>query len=144
MFSKACEYGIRAMLCIALKTQHGERARLKEIAKDVNAPEAFTAKVLQNLVRSGNLLSTTGPKGGFYIDPDKMDSLKLIDIVTAIDGDRLFTGCGLGLKECNDDKPCPVHHEFKKVRDKLEKLFSAMTVGDLAHDVESEIVFLKR
>lgn len=144
MLSKACEYGIRAMLYIASKTPHGERTRLKEIANKVGAPEAFTAKVLQNLVKNGILLSTTGPKGGFYIEPEKADSLKLIEIVKAIDGDRLFKGCGLGLKECDDEKPCPVHYEFKKVRDELEKMFSNMSVGELARDVGDEIVFLRR
>ena len=52
MFSKACEYGIRATLFIAQKSLQGERVRLKAIADEIDAPEAYTAKILQQLARN--------------------------------------------------------------------------------------------
>ena len=51
MFSKACEYAIRATLYIAGATANDQRVTVKDIASEVNAPEAFTAKILQKLVR---------------------------------------------------------------------------------------------
>src|SRR5699024_9751309 len=113
MFSKACEYGIRAVLFITLKSLHDERTRLKEITAEIQAPEAFTAKVLQKLVKAGIVNSSTGPKGGFFIDKEKAEELKIIEIVNAIDGDRLFTGCALGLPTCDPEQPCPVHNKFE-------------------------------
>ena len=44
MFSKACEYGIRAMVHIAMQSERGERTGLKEVAEAIDSPVAFTSK----------------------------------------------------------------------------------------------------
>lgn len=143
MFSKACEYGIRAVLFITVHSLQNKRTRLKEIAKEIEAPEAFMAKVLQKLVREKILQSSTGPKGGFYIEPEKIEDIKLIQIVKAIDGDQIFVGCALGLPKCDEKHPCPVHDNFKEIRDSLNDMLSTMDVGKMATNVENEIAFLK-
>ncbi|MBL7758392.1 MAG: Rrf2 family transcriptional regulator, partial [Chitinophagaceae bacterium] len=51
MFSKTCEYAIRAMLFVAQKTKEGDRIGIKEIAKGIDSPEHFIAKILQDLSR---------------------------------------------------------------------------------------------
>jgi len=53
MFSKACEYAIRSVVFISVSSLKGERVGFKEIAKEIDAPEAFTAKILQKLSKSG-------------------------------------------------------------------------------------------
>src|SRR5699024_1798855 len=105
-------YGIRAVLYIVGKSLNEERARIKEIAKEIDAPEAFTAKVLQKLTKKGLLESITGPHGGFYLQEEKMEKIRLIEVVKAIDGADIFEGCGLGLLHCNASHPCPIHQEF--------------------------------
>ena len=45
MFSKACEYGIRATIYIAMQSKEGNRVSLKDIADQTNSPVAFTAKI---------------------------------------------------------------------------------------------------
>ena len=50
MFSKACEYGIRATLYIAMNSLEDKRVSLRNIAGKIDSPEAFTAKILQQLV----------------------------------------------------------------------------------------------
>ncbi|MDX1365867.1 MAG: Rrf2 family transcriptional regulator, partial [Arenibacter latericius] len=61
MFSKACEYGIKATLFIAQKSLNQQRVSLKEIASEIDSPIAFTAKILQSLARSGMVDSHKGP-----------------------------------------------------------------------------------
>jgi Rrf2 family iron-sulfur cluster assembly transcriptional regulator len=52
IFSKACEYGIRATIYVAQQTSiNGKRCNLKDISKEIDSPEAFTAKILQKLVK---------------------------------------------------------------------------------------------
>ncbi|MGB0369618.1 MAG: RrF2 family transcriptional regulator, partial [Flavobacteriales bacterium] len=63
MFSKACEYGIRATLFIAQNAAESNRVSLKEISKKINSPEAFTAKILQQLARNKIIVSYKGPHG---------------------------------------------------------------------------------
>lgn len=141
MFSKACEYGIRSVLFIAEQSQIDKRPNIVEIAKAVDSPEPFTAKICQQLARAGIILSKKGPNGGFYIDKDS--KLKLIDIVTTIDGDSIFTGCSLGLSECSSEQPCPVHNQFKSVRDGLKSMCENTTVMQLSEKFRNGETFLK-
>ena len=143
MFSKACEYSIRAMIFIAQKTRHGDRLGIKEIATGVDSPEHFMGKILTDLGRKGLVLSMKGPHGGFFMD-EKCLKHTLAEVVTAIDGNQLFTGCGLGLKSCNENKPCPIHDEFKIVRNKLKTLLETTRIGEFNESLEKGLVFLKR
>ena len=111
MFSKTCEYAIRAMIFIAQKTSKGSKVGIKEIAKGIDSPEFFIAKILQDLSKRGLLQSSKGPNGGFYLD-ETSRKCTVADIVKAIDGDKIFTGCGLGLAECSEERPCPIHHDL--------------------------------
>lgn len=142
MFSKACEYGIRAVIFITARSKGGNRAGIKDICNEVGAPEHFTAKILQNLSRMEIINSVKGPNGGFFVDTGK--DIKLIEIVRAIDGNKLFTGCGLGIQTCSEEKPCPIHFEFKKVRDSLKEMLQKTSVHQVTMDLDKGLVFLKK
>jgi len=144
MFSKACEYGIRATIYIAMQSLEGTRVNLKEIAAAIDSPIAFTAKILQQLVKNDIVESVKGAKGGFQIERSRIDSIKLNQIVSAIDGDKIFKGCALGLSECNDSLPCPVHFKFKEIRDNLEQMTKETSIYELATGLEVGLTFLKR
>lgn len=144
MFSKACEYGIRAMLHIATQSREGRRVSLKEIAAAIDSPEAFTAKILQQLARHRIVDSVKGPNGGFEIAEKDRSRIRLSHIVSAIDGDQVYNGCGLGLKECNAAKPCPVHDKFKIIREELKNMLESTSMEDLAYPLKDGLTFLKR
>lgn len=143
MFSKTCEYAIRAMIFIARKSKAAAKVGIKEIAKGVDAPEFFIAKILQDLCRNGVLQSLKGPTGGFYLD-ETLLQCSLAEIVKVIDGDKIFSGCGLGLDYCSETKPCPIHHEFKKVRKDIYDMLENAKVGDLQEQLENKMAFLKQ
>ena len=143
MFSKACEYGIKAILYIAFQSQQGSRVSLKNIAHATDSPEAFTAKILQQLARSGIIRSAKGPTGGFDIDEKEMDRITLGHIVKAIDGDGLYTGCGLGLKDCNELRPCPVHHKFKSIRQEMKLMLDKTTMQEMINGLNNGSTFLR-
>ena len=143
MFSKTCEYAIRAMIFIAQKSKGGNRVGIKEIAKGIDSPEHFIAKILQDLCRKGLLQSLKGPNGGFYFD-NEAPQCSLADIVKVIDGAKLFTGCGLGLKQCSETHPCPIHNEFKSVRKNIQIMLENAKLGAFTEDLEMSLTFLKR
>lgn len=143
MFSKSCEYGIRALIFIAMKSKQEVRVNIKDIAQAIDSPRAFTAKILQQLVKADIVTSVRGPNGGFYMKPRFINSLTLTTIVAAIDGDSVYNGCGLGLSECNDVTPCPLHQKFNKVREHLREMLDATTLEDLASQLEQGTAFLK-
>ena len=144
MFSKACEYGIRATLFIAKKSLKGERVSLKEIAREIDSPEAFTGKILQKISRKGIIQSIKGPMGGFEIEKQKMRDTKLSLLVETIDGNEIYTACGLGLKACNAQKPCPVHHKFAIVRRELRHMLEGTSLHELAINLNEEQSYLSR
>lgn len=143
MFSKACEYGIKATLFIAHRSELSERVSLKTITKAINSPEAFTAKILQKLAKNDIIGSVKGPGGGFQIEASKINQITLSQIVLAIDGDHVYTGCGLGMEECNDEMPCPAHEKFKFVKENLRAMLETTSIKDLTADLNKGLTFLK-
>jgi len=143
MFSKACEYGIKASIFIAINSRDGRRVSPKEIAKEIDSPQAFTAKILQDLVRANIINSVKGAYGGFEIDKKNISNIKLSQIVNAIDGDKIYNGCGLGLHTCDEEHPCPVHDKFKIVRSELKNMLENTNLEQLALDIQSGASFLK-
>ncbi len=144
MFSKACEYGIRAAIHIAHQSHKGQRVGLKSVAKAIDSPTAFTSKILQALVKKEIISSIKGPSGGYEIPQDSRAQLTLASIVEAIDGDDVYRGCGLGLKACNASKPCPVHDQFKEVRDLLADMLKKTTIQELTNGLQLGHSYLRR
>lgn len=134
MFSKSCEYALQSILYIALHSKSDNSIGLKEISNSQNIPLHFLSKILQQLVRKGILKSTKGPNGGFSlkISPGK---LRLIKVVEIIDGLSMFDNCGIGLKKCSDKTPCPIHFEYKIVKEKIKNLLSEKSLSQLCADV---------
>ena len=143
MFSKTCEYALRALIYITQQTKDGGRIGIKDIAAGIDSPEYFIAKILQDLSRTGFLQSAKGPTGGFYLDNISLNR-SLADIVKEMDGDKIFSGCALGLKECSETHPCPVHNEFKHIRNNLEKMLNEMKIGDFVDQLDAQLTFLRR
>ena len=143
MFSKACEYAIRAVVCIAACGE-GKSMNLKAVAKETAIPEAFTAKVLQQLVHAQLVLSTKGPGGGFSMPAALARKVKLSHIVSTIDGDAIYKGCALGLPHCDAARPCALHDHFLKVREDLRRMLERTSVQDLVKDMKEGMSVLKR
>ena len=134
MFNKETEYALRGLVYIKLQNLKNRRPGTTEIAKEIEAPQFYTAKILQRLVRAGFLKSLKGKGGGFFFDPDKPD-LQLIKLISATEGDKSYSGCGFGLKHCDNDKPCPLHERYALIRASINKLISEETVQSLAEKV---------
>jgi Rrf2 family iron-sulfur cluster assembly transcriptional regulator len=143
IFSKACEYGIRAASYIALQSLHGRRTNLKEISEEIGSPEAFTAKILQAMVRHNVIDSVKGAQGGFEVERKKMNRLTLMDIVTAIDGPYNEKRCVLGLSHCSQKNPCPVHDKYKNIKAQLQNMLHNTSLFEMSSDLKSGLTCLK-
>ena len=141
MLTKTSEYALRSLIYIAMHAVGGTKIGIKEVAIELELPLAFIGKILQELVRKGLLASTKGPHGGFYLERPA-SNISIMDVIREIDGMEAFKRCGLGLKKCSDDHPCPLHHDFKVCRDGLAKLFAQRTIQDLILNVENGKAFL--
>ncbi|PKP13334.1 MAG: transcriptional regulator [Bacteroidetes bacterium HGW-Bacteroidetes-3] len=144
MFSKACQYGIKATIFIANKSQEKSRVNLNDISKEINSPIAFTAKVLQILSKNGIIDSVKGATGGFEIKIDRLDKIMLSHIVDSIDGNTIYTNCGLGFDNCSEIMPCSVHFKFKHIREDLKEMLETTSLLDLSNNINNKMAFMKR
>jgi Rrf2 family iron-sulfur cluster assembly transcriptional regulator len=133
MFSTSCHYGLQGILHIAYHHDEDRNIDLKQIAEEQNIPKHFLSKILQILVKKNLLVSTKGPSGGFRLKREP-EEISLIEIIDAIDGMDVFTKCGIGFKQCNDDNPCPIHEDYKKVRKQVQLLFENKNLAELVED----------
>ncbi len=136
MFSTSCHYGLQAMIYIALHSTNEKNVDLGQIAEKQEIPKHFLSKILQMLVKNGLLNSMKGPTGGFSLSRSA-DDITLIEVIDAIDGLDVFTQCGIGFKRCDDNHPCPIHHEYKQVRNNIRELFENKTLLELSEDIKS-------
>jgi len=139
--SKSCEYAIRAAVYVAYTSKKGTKAGIIEISEAIGSPMHFTGKILQLLSRQGILGSAKGPHGGFYVENGH--TVYLIDIIRAVDGGEMFTSCALGLKNCSDSQPCPMHQQVKPIKNQLLLEFSKKSINEMVNEYEQNRYFLK-
>ncbi len=144
MFSKACEYGIRAVAYLIGQSRMQKKSSLVSIASSIDSPEAYTSKILQQLVRADIIMSEKGPTGGFSVHPSRIEVLTLSDVVNAIDDEDIYEACGLGYSECDETQPCVIHHKYAHIRKELKNMLENTTLLALSQDVEKGLSFLKR
>jgi len=136
MLSTACKDALRAMIYIAKQKLNGrdKYISINEIANELDLSFYFLSKILQQLVKAGFLESYRGPNGGVKLAKDPED-IKIIDIVATIDGLSFFTDCVLGLDECCDENPCPLHQKWVDKREDIYELFSGTSLKDILEDI---------
>ncbi len=143
IFSKACEYGIRATIYVAAQSLEENRPNLKDISAEIESPEAFTAKVLQMLVKHNIINSIKGAMGGFEIDKKQLNKIRLEDIVIAIDGGFSDKICVLGLKTCSQKHPCPVHDKYKYIKSDLISMLQNTSLQEMTSGLKEGLTCLK-
>jgi Rrf2 family protein len=136
MFKKETEYALRALVYIQAENKKGRLVGVAEIAREIETPQFFTAKILQRLVNHGFVMSRKGRGGGFFFDPEK-GAVPIKDVIIAVEGDELFTGCGFGLKFCDENNPCPLHNRYAPVRNRINRLTTRETIQSLARKTKS-------
>ena len=119
MFSHSTQYAIRAIEYLLLNPNNGNRS-VVELASELNIPQPYLSKVMQQLAKNNIISSTKGRGGGFYLSKENMER-PLIDIVICIEGHNIFNKCTLGLPHCSDENPCLLHKHFTLFKQSLEQ-----------------------
>ena len=142
MFSKTTEYALRAVIYIAQKSSEEKKLGLTEIAKAIDSPPSFTAKILQQLTSGDKIInSSRGPNGGFYIT-EKSKKLPVRSILATMGEDVKLEKCVLGLKQCSEVKPCPMHAQYKLIKPQLINMFETKIISHLAEEMDKGNSFI--
>ena len=82
-------------------------------------------------MKYGWLVSCRGPNGGIKLTKNAGD-IRVMDIVSCIDGLKLFNNCILGLAGCNERHRGPLHVSWAGHRAEISKDFNHLKVKDLS------------
>ncbi len=136
LLSKSCVYGLRASLYLASKKE-GEFIPIKRMSDKLEISFHFLTKILQQLTAEGILESFKGPNGGIRLNRPG-NTVQLMDIVLAIDGEQLLTECALGLPGCGIKNPCPLHEKWAETRDAIRGMLENTTLTELVEKGRAE------
>lgn len=130
LYSKGCEYAIRALAEISIKKAQG-RFLARDICRKAGIPESYARETFQALVQNGFLKAVSGPGGGYSLmrDPGEMT---VLDIVEAVEGKKSFSRGILGLSSCGDRKPCGLHFVWVKLKVQIMEALDSCTLYQLA------------
>ncbi len=137
MLSHASKYAIVSTLFLAEHSSIEKKISVKEIAKNIDVPSPFLAKLFQQLVRGKIISSTKGPNGGFYLT--KQNGKRTVcDIIENIDGLGKLSECFLGLQKCDPDNPCPVHHIVEPFQNNILSKFRDKSIIEFSKEITSK------
>ncbi len=133
ILSSACQDVIRALVFLS---KQKEIIQVKRITDELNMPYHFLSKNMQIAAKAGLIESKRGVDGGVKLAKHPFE-IKIIDIIKAIDGDKYFDMCILGIGSCDCENPCALHEEWVKRKDELIEIFEAISLGDILKDIDS-------
>jgi len=135
MLSNACKYAIRSVLYLSIHNTENKKVGVKKIAEELEVPQPFLAKLLQQLTKTKLVSSSKGPTGGFYLSENNLNNT-VWDIIKCIDGPTKFDNCFMGLSSCSDLNPCPVHFTVAPFKKKLMEDFKDKNIKEFTESIK--------
>ncbi len=134
IFSKSTEYAIQAMIYLAVHPTQ-DKIMVSTIAEDYDIPRHFLARLVQTLAKHHLIKSTRGRGGGVQLNRPAED-IRVSQIVEAIEGPPPESDmCVIGLDECNDQIPCPLHDQWQIIKENINRLMVDENLAHLAKEV---------
>ena len=127
--SQASEHAIRALTYLAQRRADGYQL-IRDVARQIDVPAPFLAKILQPLVAQGVLESQRGRGGGvrLALPPSDVTLYRIVDPEEHLERTRQ---CFLGQAECSDDRACPVHEFWKHTSNAYREQLRTTTLADV-------------
>ncbi|MBL8861359.1 MAG: Rrf2 family transcriptional regulator [Planctomycetes bacterium] len=131
--TKRTEYGLIALIHLA--DRGGVVVSVREIGESYPVPRRLLAEVLKDLARAGLVESQRGATGGYTLTRPA-DRITLGDVVAALEGAPLLTGCE-GHDEhagtaCEVQPVCPIRSPLQRLREGLWRLLERTTLQSLS------------
>jgi Rrf2 family protein len=125
--SKRGDYAVRAMLALA---DGGGLLTGGRIAHQTGIPVSFLPQVMGGLVHAGLVEGLQGRTGGYRLARDP-ETISLLSIVEAAEGDSRRTTCILRGGPCGIDGTCRVHGAFYAAQEALLAELAGATLASL-------------
>lgn len=127
------EYGIRAMLYIAMQVDRGP-VTSREIAKRQGIPEPYLRQILALLSKDRLIQSNRGPQGGHVLGRPAAE-ISLRQVLVTLEGQTtpidqiLALPCNIGL----GPEHCAIRELFLEVKSAVERILQSTSLQDLVN-----------
>jgi len=127
--TRRTDYAVRAM--IALARQPDETLSSTELSESTHIPVRFVTQVMSNLVRADLVSAVIGRSGGYRLGSDP-ESVSVLSIVEAVEGDVRRQHCTLRGGPCQVFEPCEIHHVFSGAQEAFIAQLASSTLAAVA------------
>ncbi|MBW2734937.1 MAG: Rrf2 family transcriptional regulator, partial [Deltaproteobacteria bacterium] len=128
--SQTAEYALRAAL--ALARDHPKAMTTQQIAKQMQIPASYLAKVLQALARGQVVRSQRGLGGGFSLRRPP-EQITLLEVLEPVDPIKRIKSCPLDVDD-HQVNLCPLHRRLDAAIAQVREAFSKTTLAELVYD----------
>ena len=129
MFARSSGYAVKALTHLAGQPP-GKLVGAREMATTLDIPMPFLWKILRRLGKKKLVRSFKGVRGGYQL-ARPAETIYVREILIASQENHVGR-CILGLAQCDDQAPCPLHSHWKDLRAEIEHTLETTTIADLA------------
>ncbi|HEY3446089.1 MAG TPA: Rrf2 family transcriptional regulator [Myxococcales bacterium] len=128
--SRKIDYGLRAMIFLA-SIPSGDIVPFREIARRMQIPEEFAAKILKTLSTKGLVKATRGKLGGYSI-AKPMSEISFLDVIEAVEGPVVVNLClSRGEDTCKLTPSCTMYSVWKEGQERMLEVYREATLDKL-------------
>jgi Rrf2 family protein len=128
--SRKIDYGLRAMIYL-VSVAPETVVPFREIARQMDVPEDFLAKILKTLVDAGLVRSSRGPHGGYSLARTATD-VSFLDVIEAVEGPVALNVCLDGDDACGHSTCCTMMSVWKLGQERMLDVYRQARLADLA------------
>lgn len=131
--STRAHYAVRAVLDLALHSQHGPVA-IQEIARRQAISSSYLEQLFVKLRRGQLIRSIRGARGGYQLARPAED-VHLADIIMLVDEPLQPVACLDGQKDCDLASQCVTQDVWRQLGDHIRTFLSSITVDQLVREM---------
>jgi len=128
--SRKIDYGLRAMIYLASIPAEAV-VPFREIARQMDVPEDFLAKILKTLVDQGLVRSTRGPHGGYALARASAE-ISFLEVIEAVEGPVAVNVCLDADDACGHSVACTMVQVWKQGQDRMLDVYRQAKLSELA------------
>lgn len=114
---------------VVLARDHESPQTAQSIASRSQVPADYLVKVMGSLGRAGLVQAQRGRNGGFLLARESK-SIRILDVVNAVEPLKRIRGCPLGLEE-HRRALCALHRKMDDAIRHVEDVFASTTLADV-------------
>ena len=130
--SRRVDYAVRIMIELGMQPK-GTFMPARRVSAHTAVPKAFLHKITVDLVRTGLLITQTGPTGGLALQK-QCGEITMLHIIEAIEGPVCLNVCLIRPQECNRDRICPGHEVWSRLQTMIIEALQNTNLANLVDE----------